>query len=412
MNKEMMEKTARVLVKKGVNIQPGQTLILQTDVESIELARVIATEAFENGAKDVVTIISDAQMDHIRAKYADVETLRQVPEYKKEQLDYYLRSGEAVQMGIMGTHPNLMSDIEEEKAIAIFLASNDVRNVIRKYIHAGTLQWTGSCIATEEWAEKVYPELDKQAAFEKLEEDISIMMRTNTDDPVAAWEAHLNRLSVFSKKMNEMNFKSVHITTGLGTDIQFELVKDHIWTSANDMGEGLTKVPYCANMPTEEVFTVPNRFTTNGIAYASRPLLVSGKMVKDFWIRFENGLAVDCGASEGANVLRAQLFKDENTRRLGEVAFVSKQSAITRLNRVYYNGLIDENAASHLAFGSSFPSNIKNGTKMSREELLAAGVNDASSHNDFMIGTLDMKVVGTTYDGKEIMIMEEGDFVL
>ena len=135
-------------------------------------------------------------------------------------------------------------------------------------------------------------------------------------------------------------------------------------------------------------------------------------MVKDFWIRFENGLAVDCGASEGADVLRKQLFTDENTRRLGEVALVSKQSAITKLNRVYFNGLIDENAASHLAFGSSFPSNIKGSANMTQEELMAIGVNYAVSHNDFMIGTLDMHVVGTTYDGKEIVIMDEGDFVI
>jgi len=412
MKREYIEKTAQVLVKIGINIQPGQTLVLQADPESLELTREVTRVAFENGAKDVVVILNDSEIDHIRAQYASTDTLRNVPDYKKEQVDYYLRDGNGVQMGLMGSHPTLMSDVEQEKAVAIALAGNDVRNVIRQYIYKGTLQWTGTCVANREWARKVYPELDEDAALERLEDDIAIMMRVDQDDPVQAWKDHCDRLAVVSEKLNSYNFKSVHITTGLGTDISMDLVKGHIWTSAGSIGEQKTRAPYVANMPTEEIFSDPNRFTTEGIAYASRPLTISGTLVKDFWIRFEKGLAVDCGASEGEEVLRKQLFTDENTRRLGEVAFVSKQSAITKLNRVYYNGLIDENAASHLAFGSSFPSNVKNGTDMSREELMDLGVNFAVSHNDFMIGTLDMHVVGTTYEGEEIVIMDEGDFVI
>lgn len=412
MKKEYIDKTAKVLVRVGVNLHPGQTLVLQTDPDAIELARAVTEEAFKAGAKDVSVIISDSQIEHLRAKYATKETLRAVPDYKKEQIDFYLRDGSGTQMGLMGSHPTLMSDVPEENAIALAQAGNDVRNVIRKYIHEGTLQWTGTVFANKEWAVKVYPELDEDAALERLEEDIAIMMRVDQDDPVKAWEEHCERLAVFSERMNEKNFKSLHITTGLGTDITMDLVEGHIWTSAGTMGNGHTKYPYVANMPTEEVFTDPNRFKVNGIAYASRPLLISGKMVKDFWIRFEDGLAVDCGASEGEGVLRTQIFRDETTRRLGEVAMVSKQSAITKLNRVYYNGLIDENAASHLALGSSFPSNIKGGTDMTQEELMAKGVNFSITHTDFMIGTLDMKVVGTTYDGQQITVMEEGDFAL
>ena len=411
MKREYIEKTAQVLVKVGINIQPGQTLVLQADPEHLELAREVTKVAFENGAKDVVVIFNDSEIDHLRAKYASAETLRNVPDYKKEQIDYDLRDGNGVQMGLMGSHPDLMSDVEQENSVALALASNDVRNVIRQYIYKGTLQWTGTAIANKDWAKKVYPELDEDAALEKLEDDIAVMMRVDQDDPVQAWRDHCDKLALWSNKLNDYNFKSVHITTGLGTDISMDLVKDHTWTSAGTMGEERVRAPYVANMPTEEVFSVPNRFTTNGIAYASRPLTISGKMVRDFWIRFENGLAVDCGASEGADVLRKQLFTDENTRRLGEVALVSKQSAITKLNRVYFNGLIDENAASHLAFGSSFPSNIKGSAGMTQEELMAIGVNYAVSHNDFMIGTLDMHVVGTTYDGEEVVIMDEGDFV-
>ncbi|MBO7697660.1 MAG: aminopeptidase, partial [Erysipelotrichaceae bacterium] len=149
-----------------------------------------------------------------------------------------------------------------------------------------------------------------------------------------------------------------------------------------------------------------------GIAYASFPLMMSGKLVKDFWIRFKDGKAIDCGASENVEMLKDALFKDETTRQLGEVALVSKQSPIRKLGRIFYNGLIDENAACHLAFGSSFPDCVKGGTDMSEEELKSIGVNFSVSHNDFMIGTDDIKVVGITHEGKEVTVMEHGDFVI
>lgn len=412
MKREYIDKAAKVLVRIGVNLQPGHTLLLQTEPDALELARAIAREAFEAGAKDVEVIISDPEINHIRAKYASKETLRAVPEHKKEQLDYYLRDGLGVQMAVRGSHPTLMADVDEDKAIALAQAGNDLRNVVRKYIQTGTLQWTGTVYPNKDWARKVYPELDDDEALAHLEEDIAVMMRLDQDDPLAAWNRHCQYLAEKGEKLNSLNFKSLHVTTGLGTDIELELVEDHIWTSAGTMGNQLSEHPYIANMPTEEIFTNPNRFKAEGIVYASRPLLISGKMVRDFWIRFEKGLAVDCGAAEGAGVLSAQLFREESTRRLGEIALVSKQSAITRLKRVYYNGLIDENAASHMAFGSSFPSNVKGGSKLSRQQLEDRGVNFAPTHNDFMIGTPDMKVVGTTHDGEKISIMEEGDFVL
>ena len=178
------------------------------------------------------------------------------------------------------------------------------------------------------------------------------------------------------------------------------------------MGSSKVSEPYVANMPTEEIFTDPDYRTVNGIAYASFPLMMSGKLVTDFSITFKDGKAVDCYASNNEELLRDALFKNEHSRCLGEVALVSKYSPIKQMDTVFFNGLIDENAASHLAFGTSFPSNIKGGSEMSTEELLAHGVNVATNHNDFMIGTLETKIVGTTYDGKEVVIMEHGDFVI
>ena len=413
MHKWQHEKLARVLVRTGVNLQPGETLVLQTDTDAIELSREVTKEAFACGAKDVEVFISDAEIEHTKALNCTPETLREMPEWKKEGIDSILRTGMGVQMGVRASHPSINQDVPTENLRAQAYASNELRNVVRNYIHQGCLKWTGTVYPSVEWAKKVFPECDDQTAFEKLEEAICKMMRVDENsDPVENWKKHCEELAIRSKKLNDFNFKSLHITSELGTDISFDLVEGHIWCSAGEMGAQNVNAPYVANMPTEEVFTDPDFRTVNGIAYASFPLFINGKLVTDFSITFKDGKAVDCSASSNVESLRDALFRDENTRQLGEVALVSKKSPIRQMGRIFYNGLIDENAACHLAFGTSFPDCVKNGTKYTQEELYAMGVNFAVSHNDFMIGSDDIKVVGITHDGKEVVVMEHGDFVI
>ncbi len=413
MNKQVKnEKLALALLRIGVNIQPGQTLVLQTNTEAIELAREVTKQAFAMGAKDVVVHLEDPYIEHTRALHCSEETLLEVPQWKKDSLDYYL-SKNSVQMGINCSYPTLNEDVPSNKLLAQNTAKNEVRNVVRKYIHDGTLKWVGTAQPSMNWAKTLYPGLSDEDAFMKLDSQICEMMRVNEDScPVDNWIQHCEDMAKISKKLNEYNFKSVRITTELGTDITMDLVKDHIWTSAADMGSSKVSEPYVANMPTEEIFTDPDYRTVNGIAVASFPLMMSGKLVTDFSITFKDGKAVDCSASNNVDLLKDALFKTEFTRQLGELALVSKHSPIKKMNQVFYNGLIDENAACHLAFGSSFPSNIKNGANMSKEELLAAGVNVATSHHDFMIGTEETVVVGTTIDGQEVVVMEHGEFVI
>lgn len=411
MKESLYQKYAQMLLKVGVNLQPGQILYLQPAIENRDIALAITKEAFEMGAKDVVIDWQDASFNHLRAKYADKETLREVPDWKKEAVDYYLRQG-ACQLGLGTTYPDLMNDVDPENAKAIGQASNDVRNVIRAYIHQGVLQWTGTTLPNKAWAKKVYPELPEDEAYEKLEENILAMVRVDENsDPVENWRIHCENLAKRSKYLNEKQFDRLHITTELGTDIEIGLVKNHIWTSAADMGEATTPV-YVANIPTEEVFTDPDKYRVNGVAVASRPLNMGGKLVEGFALSFENGKCIKATAKANLKNLEDVLAQSEPSRYLGEVALVSKQSPITKMERIFYNGLIDENAASHLALGASFPTNIKGGTKMSKEELDKAGVNLAVNHNDFMIGTPDMKVVGIHEDGQEEIIMEHGDFVI
>ncbi len=410
MKQNLIDKYALMLVKKGLNLQPGQTLVLQSSPDGSALAQAVTKAAFEAGAKDVIVHYEDPYITRLRAQYCDLETLRKVEDWQKESLDLYLRN-DGVQLGLMATMPKLMEGISDERASIVNEAKNELRNVIRAYIHKGQIQWTGTALPNIEWAREVYPHLSDEEALEKLEEAVLKMVRVGEDnDPLADWDKHIAHLQTRSKKLNEYHFKSLHITSELGTDISMDLPEGHLWTSAGELNEK-NGVMYVANVPTEEIFTDPHKYTVHGKAVASRPLSINGKLVEEFGIIFENGKAVDCFAKKNVEALKDVLFKDEHSCYLGEVALVSKQSPITQMNTVFYNGLVDENAASHLAFGASFPTCIKGGSKMSVEELDAHGVNSAKNHNDFMIGTPEFKVVGTTYDGEEIVVMEHGDFV-
>jgi aminopeptidase len=410
-SQEMLEKYADVLLEKGVNIQPGQYLLLQCCPDTLALAEIVCEKALQKGAKDVHVSIADPKVNHLRAKYLSEEQCSVVLDWQKEELDSYLRE-DCVQLGLMGTYPTLYNDVSDDNAMAIAKAGNEIRNVVRKYIHDGSLQWTGTAYPTKEWANQVYPELDEEDALKQLEEDIAHMMRLDTEDPLLAWDEHCSRLRTIGNKLNAYQFEKLHLTSELGTDLMVGLVENHIWCSAADMGSTNVRAKYIANMPTEEIFTDPHCDKVNGIAYASKPLIINGKLVKDFWIKFEDGRAIDCGASENVEFLKSALYRDERTRRLGEVALVSKQSPINQMQRLFYNGLIDENAASHLAFGSSFPTNVKDGIKMSEDELIQHGVNVACSHNDFMVGTEHYHVEGITKDGEVVVIMDDGDFVI
>ncbi len=407
-----LEKYAQLLVRVGANVQPGQILVVQVDSYSIDLARALTKAAFEVGAKDVIVFLDDPIIKRLRGQYGESATLREVAQWKKDALDVYFQNG-AAQIGIFGTYPTLMEQLPLENVLAIAAADNELRNVVRKYIHDGSLQWCGTAWANEDWARKVYPELEPEAALAQLEDDLCTMNRVSYDnDPIAEWKKHCAALKLISDELNRYNFDSLHLTTEIGTDITLKLVEGHRWGSAGSGESGKTPVAFIANMPTEEIYTVPDWHYTSGVAVASFPLMLNGKLVKDFSITFKEGLAVDCQASENEEVLRQALFENEQTRALGEVALVSKYSPIRLLQRVYYNGLIDENAASHLAFGSSFPTNVAGGLNLNNEELLELGVNVANCHTDFMIGSDKMKVVGTTKSGEEVVIMENGEFVI
>lgn len=405
------QKYAQAILKIGLNLQPGQILHTKMPVEYRELAIELTKQAFAMGAKDVIIDWEDPVVDHYRMLGASEETLSEVHQFEIDRTKYYLEQ-RACLLGPCAFYPDLDLDVPVEKLKAATGKQRALRQLERDYTGSGEIQWSSFVVGNEAWADKIYPDLPEEERYDRFFKQVAGLLRIDEEtDPVENWKQHCDDLSRHSRWLNEQAFDRIHITTGLGTDVEIGLVKGHIWCSAAEMGDSKT-VPYCANMPTEEVFTDPDKRRVNGVVYASRPLYLNGRMVENFSVRFEGGRAVEVRAEKEQQALEDQLALDETCRYLGEIALVPNSSPISQTNLCFYFVPLDENAASHMAFGSSFPSCVRGGTSMTTEQLDAIGVNTAPIHNDFMYGTADLRVTGIKENGDELLIMENGEFVI
>lgn len=405
------ENYAKAVLTIGVNLQPGEILYTSMPTEFRELAGILTRQAFEMGAKDVVIKWEDPIVEHYRLKYASEETLAEVHQFEKDEVSYYAQQ-HACKMVPCIFYPDLNSDISLEKLNALSGAQREVRQIQREYINRGEMKWNAFVLGNEAWAEKIYPDLPAEERGDRFFREVAKAVRITEDtDPVENWKEHCRELNHRARWLNEQNFDRLHITTGLGTDVEVGLVKGHIWCGAADLGQD-PKRAYCANMPTEEVFTAPDKYRVNGKVAASRPLFVNGRMVEDFWVSFKDGAVSDYDAAKGREALTATIEVSPNSRYIGEIALVPNSSPISQMNQCFYFVPMDENAASHMALGTSFTSCVQGGAAMSEEELEAAGVNQALNHCDFMYGTSDMRVTGIRQDGSKVLVMEQGEFVI
>lgn len=409
MYNNLLLKYAKLAVKKGVNIQKDQLLVINSPIDCSEFARMIADEAYKYGASDVVINYSDEKFNRIRFMNSTKEVLSFTPEFERDKYDYYVDKGAAF-LSISAADPNILQGIEPEK---ISSAQKSRREALKKYHEACTGNKNSWCIVsipTEGWATKVFSSIPSEEAVEKLWDAIFNVMRITEDNPVNAWDKHVKTLHEKVSKLNEFDFDYLHFTNSLGTDLKIELVNNRVWCGGEDKTE--SGVNFIANMPTEEVYTTPKLDGVNGIVYSSKPLSYMGNLINNFSVTFKDGAAVDCNAETGLEILKELINSDENSKYLGEVALVPFDSPISNSNIIFYNTLYDENASCHLAFGSSYPSCIKNGENMSKEDLLKAKANSSITHVDFMIGTSDTNITGVKKDGTEIQIFRDGNWAI
>lgn len=409
-NEGLLKKYASLAVRTGINIEKGQLLVIRASVKDHEFVELCVKEAYEAGAGKVSVVWNDENISHMSYEYETTESLSFVPDWVVERTRYQQERGAAF-LTIDSETPGLMADIDQDKLQTVRLEYMKRMKPFQAYTMNNIGQWCIIALPGRKWAKKVFPEKGEDEAVDALWEAILQAVRINEDnDPVAEWKAHDEELMRHCKLLNEYNFDRLHFVSELGTDLYVGLVKDHVWSGGGNYSKSGTF--FNANIPTEEVFCMPDRNRVDGKVFASKPLSHAGKVIEDFWFSFKDGIVIDYGAKKEKDALTKLLDTDEGSRHLGEVALISYDSPISNQNILYFNTLFDENASCHLALGRCYPENIKGGEEMSEEEILSHGGNQSMNHVDFMFGTKEMRVTGIENDGTEVEIFRNGNFVI
>lgn len=405
--KKLLDKYAKLAVKKGVNLQKDQVLLVNSPIECIDFARAIAKVAYEEGAKEVIVHYGDQTLQRLKLENASIDTLKEVPNWVAESYNSYAREGCCV-ISISASDPDAYKGIPMDKISAYQKSRQIALKEYYEYSMANKIRWTVVSVPTEAWALKIFKDSTPEEAVEKLWNVIFKVVRLDKEDPIKAWDEHNSEIAEKLEFLNKNKFKKLHYTNSKGTNLTIELPEDHVWLGGSEKCN--SGIDFNANMPTEEVFTLPKKNRVNGIVASSKPLSYGGNLINDFSLTFKDGKVVDFSAKEGYESLKNLLESDEGAKYLGEVALVPFDSPISNSNLIFYNTLFDENAACHLAFGKAYPTCLVNGDNLNQDELSQKGANNSIIHVDFMIGTNDLNIVGYTYDNKEIEVFKNGNW--
>ena len=401
------QKLAELAVKIGVNIQPGQSLVVNAPIECSPFARMVAQAAYDAGARDVVMNYSDEKFSRIRYKSAALEVFETVPQWFVDKQNYFVDNQFAV-ISIYAEDPDLFADVDPTK---IKTASAAVQKATEAYHMAmmnNQCRWCVVSVPTTGWAKKVFPGVDESTAVDMLWDAILKATRADQDDPVMAWQAFNKNFEAKTKFLNDHQFDKFIYKNSLGTCVEVGMPKNHIWAGGSEAAAD--GVEFFPNIPTEEVFCAPHRDRVNGTLVSSHPLVYNGKLIDKFSLTFKDGVVTDYAAEVGQDALKTLVEASEGSNRLGEIALVPYHSPISDMNLLFYNTLFDENASCHFALGAAYPTCVKDGDTMDVPALTDAGLNYSTTHVDFMVGTADLSIVGVTAAGQEIQIFKDGDW--
>lgn len=398
---------AELLVRRGAAIQEGQELVLTAPVEAAAFVRIVVAEAYKAGAGHVTVLWGDDELSRLEYDNCPLERFQTLPEWKAEQMNSLARAGAAF-LWLDGEDPDVMLNVDPAKPAARAVASHRQCTDYRRGLDFGENAWCIGGVPVAAWAKKVFPGLSAAEATYRLWVAILDTARVVDDDPTNAWETHDATLAKNKRRLNDDHFDALHYTSENGTDLTVGLPEGHLWEG----GSARTKagVSFFPNIPTEEVFTSPDRNRADGIVHSALPLVHNGAVISNFWVRFEGGRVVDFGAERGEDVLHSIIETDEGSHHLGECALISKNTPIRQSGLLFYNTLYDENASCHLALGMGFPDCYQGGVDMDKESLLEVGVNESAQHVDFMIGADDLDVTGIKADGTEVPIFVHGQW--
>ena len=405
MKKTVLKEYAKLIVRCGINVQKGQDVLIYADLDQPEFVKLVAEEAYKAKARQVTVNWNYQPLDKIHVRYQSVKTLGEVTEWHKARQQHYCDTLPC-RLYLISEDPDGLKGVNTAKMAKGRQLSYPI---LKPYIdqREGKQQWCIAAVPGVAWAKKMFPELSKNQAMEKLWEAILSTSRVD-EDPIKAWEQHNADLHSRCAYLNSLGIVSLHYTADNGTDLTVGMIPEaQFCGGAETSKQGISFNP---NIPSEECFISPMKGKAEGIVYSTKPLSYEGQIIDKFFMRFENGKVVESGAEVGAELLKTMLSMDEGAAYLGECALVPQASPICQSGLLFYNTLFDENAACHLAVGMGFPDTIKDYHNKTLEECRALGINDSMIHEDFMIGCDTMNIDATCADGKVVPIFRNGNW--
>ena len=403
---EKKEEYARLIVKIGVHVRKGQTVFLSCPVECYAFGRLVARYAYEEGAEQVYVEYEDDVLKKYKLDHAPLSVFESYPEWEALKKNTMAKTDVAF-LHLIGSDPEAFKGADGKKLAAGMKAAHEALKDYYKLQSTMGFKWSIAAVPTKAWAVRVFPENNGDVAVTRLWDAIFGSVRIGDGPSIEKWMEHANDLHQKCKAMNGFRFKTLHYENSLGTDFTVGLVKNHIWEGGADIDKK-DGGRFFANMPTEEIFTMPDMRKAEGRLVASLPLSYRGNLIDRFEFTFHEGKVTEYKAEKGLEALKMLLESDEGSLRLGECALVPYPCPVSEQGILFLETLFDENAACHFALGACYETNVKGGESMTEEELREVGANQSMNHVDFMVGTEDLRITGTTEDGREITVFENG----
>ena len=403
---KQLQKYAELLVKVGLNVQEKEPVYIQASIDASEFVHLVVEEAYKIGAEDVKVSYKDDRIAQLKYQYEPEAFFENVKQYDiDEKMDYLDRK--AAFLSIVSSSPDSLKDADPNKIRKSMAANGKAFKDYMVAVQSDRMSWCVASYPSVGWAKMMFPELSDDEAVNKLLETILKTVRVDQEDPVKAWEEHDHLLHEKADYLNNKKYKALHYKSE-GTDLTIELPDGQYWSGASSVNSKGNS--FVANMPTEEVFTAPHKNGVNGTVSNTLPLSYSGNIIDDFTLTFKDGEVVDYKAGVGEEILKSILETDEGSKRLGEVALVPVDSPISNMNTLFYNTLFDENASCHIALGSAYAFCIEGGKDMTAEQLAENGLNDSTTHVDFMIGSKDLSIDGILENGEKEPVFRDGNW--
>lgn len=403
---EKLEQYADLTVYVGLNVQKGQLIVINTTTDTLEFTRLVVKKAYEAGAKRVQVNYEDPVLTRTHFELAPDEAFQEYPEWSVVQRDEVINTGGAF-LWIDAEDPDLLTGIPTKRLADSQKSAGKALERYRQAVGTDKVAWSIVAIPSPKWAQKVFPDLPAEKQMDALWQAIFKTVRIGEGDAVEAWKNHIALLEQRAAQLNDKRYVKLQYTAP-GTELTIELPDKHIWMSgASKTPQGN---PFIANMPTEEVYTVPLKHGVDGKVRNTKPLVYQGNVIDGFTLTFEKGRIVEAKAETGQELLDEMIAADEGAAYLGEVALVPHHSPISDSNILFYNTLFDENASNHLAIGDSYPTCYEGARDLERNQLEAIGLNTSIVHEDFMIGSNSMDIDGITADGSKEPIFRNGNW--